>query len=62
MLKYTFAVFKDFFDNFYLFQRGFMDPLDKVLSVIVLRAICMVSEDQDRDTNTEDARIHRTGS
>ena len=39
-----------------------MDPLDKVLSVIILRAICMVSEDQDRDTNTEDARIHRTGS
>merc|ERR1711874_74333 len=30
-------------------QRGFMDPLDKILSVIVLNAIVIVSEDTEED-------------
>jgi len=38
-------------------QRGFMDPLDKILSVIVLRAITMVSEDNDQEN--EEPRIIR---
>ncbi len=34
-----------------------MDPLDKILSVIVLRAITMVSEDNDQEN--EEPRIIR---
>ena len=30
-----------------IFQRGFMDPLDKILSVIVMNAIVIVSQDSE---------------
>ena len=36
-----------------LFQRGFMDPLDKILSMIVFNAILVVSEEeQEEEENT----------
>ena len=33
--------------NISIFQRGFMDPLDKILSVIVMNAIVIVSQDSE---------------
>ena len=37
------------------FQRGFMDPLDKILSVIVMNAVVIVSQ----DTEIQDDTIRR---
>ena len=42
-------------DLTFQFQRGFMDPLDKILSVIVMNAIVIVSQDQDQ--SNEDRRF-----
>merc|ERR1712079_21841 len=39
-------------------QRGFMDPLDKILSVIVMNAIVIVSE----DTEAEDMRRRKVSN
>ena len=32
-------------------QRGFLDPLDKILSVIVHQAVVIVSEESDTEDN-----------